>query len=321
MKKTGETLKKEREAQGLTISEISLVTKISPRVLQSIEEGNLEHLPAKSFLRGFILTYSQHLKLNSDEVLAVFLEELKALEPQPVEEETVQTEVDRESAPNVKQNFDPAQKMRLPHFWRWAGFGGLVILIVVTLTVKRIVDKYQKEKKIEPIEIGASQVATGDLDESKKIEKSATAVKDTQKIALQNNEISIAAKQPEDTVPVTSEPPTTPAPPSQRPTDPPDTQNAQETSSNTLTEEAPRPNPVKTSQEIILEALDRIEVNMQMGARNIKLILQPDEVYSFKSSETVTLEFSDGGAVNIIVNGRDRGVPGDLGVPKKISLP
>ena len=32
-------------------------------------------------------------------------------------------------------------------------------------------------------------------------------------------------------------------------------------------------------------------------------------------------EFTDGGAVNVIVNGRDRGVPGTIGKPIKLTYP
>ncbi|MES2964788.1 MAG: hypothetical protein V4760_12930, partial [Bdellovibrionota bacterium] len=49
--------------------------------------------------------------------------------------------------------------------------------------------------------------------------------------------------------------------------------------------------------------------------------LKADQVQSIKASRKVILNITDGGAVNLTVNGTDRGVPGDLGKPKRVELP
>ncbi len=49
--------------------------------------------------------------------------------------------------------------------------------------------------------------------------------------------------------------------------------------------------------------------------------MKGDQVQSIKASRKVILNISDGGAVNLTLNGADRGVPGDLGKPKRVELP
>jgi cytoskeleton protein RodZ len=52
-----------------------------------------------------------------------------------------------------------------------------------------------------------------------------------------------------------------------------------------------------------------------------KFDLKGEQVQSIKAGRKVVLKFTDGGAVNLIVNGVERGVPGDLGKPLRIELP
>ena len=60
----GNRLREHREAQGLTIGNVASFTRINPRTLEAIEEGNLEALPAMVFVRGFIRNYFQVLSLK-----------------------------------------------------------------------------------------------------------------------------------------------------------------------------------------------------------------------------------------------------------------
>jgi hypothetical protein len=73
--------------------------------------------------------------------------------------------------------------------------------------------------------------------------------------------------------------------------------------------------------EIILEALDKVEVKFQVGGETKRVSLGPQEVHTIRADEPLTLDLSDGGAVNIIFNGRDRGPAGDLGKPKTLKIP
>lgn len=80
--------------------------------------------------------------------------------------------------------------------------------------------------------------------------------------------------------------------------------------------------PVKNIKaEIILEALDKVEVKFQLKGETKKLSLAPTQVHTIRADQPITFDFSDGGAVNIILNGRERGPAGELGKPKQIKIP
>ena len=72
--------------------------------------------------------------------------------------------------------------------------------------------------------------------------------------------------------------------------------------------------------EILIEALNTVTIDAKIDGESKKISLQGDQVHTIRAKK-VTLNISDAGAVNITVNGSDRGVPGDLGKPKRIELP
>jgi cytoskeleton protein RodZ len=69
MKSLGEYLRSERLNQGITLEEISRETKISTRMLQAIEDGNTESLPASVLVKGFLRAYAQKLGLDPETVI------------------------------------------------------------------------------------------------------------------------------------------------------------------------------------------------------------------------------------------------------------
>ena len=72
----------------------------------------------------------------------------------------------------------------------------------------------------------------------------------------------------------------------------------------------------------MIEALDQVEIEAVVdGEAPRSLKLKGEQVQAIRFKKRVVLKFSDGGAVNIIVNGVDRGVPGDLGKPTRVELP
>jgi cytoskeleton protein RodZ len=89
----------------------------------------------------------------------------------------------------------------------------------------------------------------------------------------------------------------------------------------TSTPVAPASNAV-TPVEVIVEALDKVEIRYSFGNDKYETIaLVADETHTFRSKTGVKFEISDGGALSIIVNGREKGVPGTIGKPVKLSYP
>jgi cytoskeleton protein RodZ len=83
MKITGELLKSERINKNLSVQQVALSLKLTLKIINAIEDGNLDNLPAKTFVRGFVKSYAQLLKLDSDVVLRQFQEEMGSTNPLP----------------------------------------------------------------------------------------------------------------------------------------------------------------------------------------------------------------------------------------------
>ncbi len=69
----GITLRRIREARGVSIEELSEYTKISKAYLLALEEENFAKLPAPVFLRGFVIQVAKFLKLPHDKVAAAYM--------------------------------------------------------------------------------------------------------------------------------------------------------------------------------------------------------------------------------------------------------
>lgn len=65
----GQFLQRERNARGVALREIADTTKIGIRYLEALEEDDLEVLPPRAFVVGFIKAYSSCLKIDPEEAL------------------------------------------------------------------------------------------------------------------------------------------------------------------------------------------------------------------------------------------------------------
>ncbi len=65
----GSFLRTHREEKGASLSEVSEATKISLPILQAMEEGAHDKMPAEAFCRGFYSLYASFLGLDPQEIL------------------------------------------------------------------------------------------------------------------------------------------------------------------------------------------------------------------------------------------------------------
>lgn len=70
METVGTLLKTRREARGMTLLEVSRITRLSISHLEAIEEGRLDELPGEVFARGFIRSYAQAVGVAPGEMVA-----------------------------------------------------------------------------------------------------------------------------------------------------------------------------------------------------------------------------------------------------------
>jgi cytoskeleton protein RodZ len=389
MKKTGEFLRKAREDKGLSVHEIGLSLKINPKILKQIEDGDRDNLPAKTFLRGFVQSYALFLKIDPNEVLKIFSDEMGTTKPH---------QISLTSGPQIKGNGidieDPENKDDLgikrhtgQNFskekfeFKNVGIGIVVFVLLLSLiAVRKVVEKYQKEAEVDMAKTEETLKSSSKLElpqapppatplptaenkpvqpaaDSKALTGSATG---TAPIANPNDMPKLVVK-PQPTPPVTTPPAaipgpstaTTVKPATTAPTPPPPTLNPAKPS---VAEEIKKPAPpvpipappvVKKSVEEIKKPVvnDATAATAAMTPpkeepkkpKNIELVIEayemtqstgkvekirmtPSQIQTFKTVSGVKLNISNGGAVNLIVNGKEIGVPGDLGKPKRVSF-
>jgi cytoskeleton protein RodZ len=75
MSELGVRLRQAREAQGISLAQAALDTRILQQSLTALEEGAFERLPSDVVIRGFIRNYAQYLGLSDDELIEVYRRE------------------------------------------------------------------------------------------------------------------------------------------------------------------------------------------------------------------------------------------------------
>lgn len=75
MSQFGTQLRQAREAQGLSLTEVSIETRIPHQSLIALEEGAYERLPNDTVIKGFIRNYAQLLGLSADELFDLYRSE------------------------------------------------------------------------------------------------------------------------------------------------------------------------------------------------------------------------------------------------------
>ena len=68
MKDIGNFLKERREARGISLIEVEKDLKIRKKYLQALEEGNIDAIPGKTYLIGYLRNYSKYLGINEENI-------------------------------------------------------------------------------------------------------------------------------------------------------------------------------------------------------------------------------------------------------------
>ncbi len=194
----------------------------------------------------------------------------------------------------------------------------VVILLIAGIIygVIKTIEKYEREAQViqpPPLELQAvprSDVLPLVSPPSAKVPSDSTgALASGNPVSSATPELSSAAMTTEIPNPIASGQPE--APPANEVT-PRETTAAEPIATN---------NPSRP-QEVIIEALDRVVVEYSIDDKpKATIVLSPEKVHTFRGDKKVTLGFSDGGSINIIYNGKDKGVPGNLGKPLKLNFP
>lgn len=70
MESLGSYLKKERELRQISVAEVAQTTRIPVRIIEQLENDELEVLPADVFVRGYLRAYARAVSLDDGDVLS-----------------------------------------------------------------------------------------------------------------------------------------------------------------------------------------------------------------------------------------------------------
>lgn len=377
MKKTGAILKKAREEKGLSLHEIGLSLKINSKILRAIEEGDEKNLPAKTFLRGFVQSYSNYLHIDTQMVLQSFYEEMGSTTPQPFirdtdkkeddaessevttppsveapvenkkEEEPVPVKVEKQEAEVIpmRQESAPSQKVealpsmndnRLKKSLGWLSVA--VILVVSIGFTKKMIDKYSKEAEVPSAEVaqtmeGATPVISESVDAEDILEEALAEAEthSTETATPPANTADTKIEIPQIIPQLPTEPVKETAPAKKEEVkvaeEKVEKKEEKKEDKKEVAKEEVKPAPSEKKEEaiqkpveLIVEALDAVEIEYASASgKPQKIKLSSEQVHTFKSKSGLKINFSNGGAVNLILNGKDIGIPGDLGKPIKLA--
>lgn len=73
----GLELRQARERRGMSLLQLSRITKINTRILDAIEDADGERLPAAVFTRSFVRTYAAEVGLDQDDVWRRYAEQFE----------------------------------------------------------------------------------------------------------------------------------------------------------------------------------------------------------------------------------------------------
>ncbi len=124
----GLALRQARERRGISLAQLSHITKISVGVLKAIEAADAQALPAAVYTRGFVKAYAEEVGLDPAETVRLYLAQFEA--PQDAEARDEPEPVVREE--NGSRSRIPAQV--LTRRGRIAAASAMLLLVIVAIS-------------------------------------------------------------------------------------------------------------------------------------------------------------------------------------------
>lgn len=304
MKITGELLKTERLKQNMSVQDAAFSLKLSSKIINSIEAGETEELPAKTFVRGFVKSYAQLLKADVDQVMRQFQEEMGSTQPMPKTPPPLSSPnaAGETAKPEKKDRPTPVQTLNNDQSKKTFVYIGIaVVLVILIITTNKVIDKYQKDRsdnanisQVKPLDPIAAPPILGDS-----ISKMSVPLTPT---GLSSDPVVDPGIVPTNSAPLANKAP--------------------DTSTLSLTPDEGFSPSTGKPVEVIIEAKKDIELQYAKGSNKTfsKLKLQSKQIQVIRSPDGLYLQTEDGGALHLIVNGIEKGTAGGNNKPVKLTF-
>jgi len=137
----GKMLNQARLDKNLSVNDLSLVTKIHKTLIHSLENDEIENLPNRIYVLGFLKSISEVLNCDLDKAIYLYETALMRLIESNNPEETAPDEVFEKAAPSI---FSQARFSK--EKWLLAGFVFFVIILMISpLFITNDDNKVKKE--------------------------------------------------------------------------------------------------------------------------------------------------------------------------------
>ncbi len=139
----GEKLKRAREAQGMTISDVAERTKISAHYLEAIENNDFSILPGGVFNKGFVKLYARCVGIDEQEILQDYLRAVNRKDDVDLKIYKPEILIDNEKNSRLPIVIALIVVLSL------AVWGGFVLINYLNSSNKPLQQEVQKQDKIE----------------------------------------------------------------------------------------------------------------------------------------------------------------------------
>jgi len=120
MKDIGNFLRERREARGISLIEVEKDLKIRKKYLQALEEGNIDAIPGKTYLIGYLRNYSKYLGIDEENISQIIQTynnlEKRKISLEKTKEEDIYLKTKDKSMFEKKRFFFPVKYVYLTSF-------------------------------------------------------------------------------------------------------------------------------------------------------------------------------------------------------------
>lgn len=117
----GDTLRERRQHLGISLDQAESATRIRARLLEALEKGDYDRLPAPGYVRGYVSSYARYLELDPVPLLALYKAEAGVPAPRDL---------------NLPQTHEAVAPMGQQHAVPWrAAVSVLMVVALVSLSI------------------------------------------------------------------------------------------------------------------------------------------------------------------------------------------
>ncbi len=283
MDRLGEYLKRERKLRGISLREVSDFTKVPVNLLRAIEDDDYDSLPHPTYVRGFIRAYCKCLGLDENDAILQYEEILRAREESGVKAEETKTPLPQHRS----TEWTVAERRRI----------ALVVSLFV-IGVMIVLFSFIFMNRYDTQDGGPS----GDVKEGESIvetvDEGVTGMATFQP-PLESEKLS------EETV---EEEPTSP-------------ETMAVAGEGDEVGDKPQEEPQK-GHILVINAIERTWIKASIDDKEpFEVLLKEGEKVSWEAEKGFLLLIGNAGGVNLVLDGREMGVPGESGEVLTLKLP